>query len=232
MARRPLHQFLIPATRTVPTLTWTAPSPWRARWSTAVILCIALAIFGCGEGLLVVANLGPTPWTVLAQGLTHQWGWPLGSTTLFCSAMVFVAWLPLRQRPGLGSIANMLLIPLFLQIIVDTLATSHTLWCRLLLCLGGIGLIGLGAALYLTCGLGPGPRDGLMTGLHRTTGIHIAFVRLGLEVTVLVSGAALGGTVGIGSFLFALGIGHVLSWWLGLIVRLAHVPIGVANLRP
>jgi uncharacterized membrane protein YczE len=185
---------------------------------------LALAIFGCGEGLLVVANLGPTPWTVLAQGLTHQWHWSLGYTTLFCSAVVFVGWIPLRQRPGIGSVGNMLIIPIFLQLVSDHLHTPHELWLRLLLALAGIGVIGFGAAFYLTCGMGPGPRDGLMTGLHRITGIHIAYVRITLEITVLIIGALLGGTVGLGTFLFALGIGHVLTWWLGLIVRFTATP--------
>jgi uncharacterized membrane protein YczE len=186
------------------------------------VLIVALAAFGCGEGLLVAAKLGPTPWTVLAQGLSHQWHWSLGYTTLFCSAVVFLGWIPLRQRPGIGSLSNMLIIPIFLQLVSDHLHTPHSWWIRLLLALAGIATVGMGAAFYLTCGLGPGPRDGLMTGLHRVTGMHITFVRIALEVTVLIVGVLLGGTVGLGTLLFAVSIGHVLAWWLGLIVRVTE----------
>ena len=216
-----LARLLTPATRAVPTLPWSATSPLSFRPRTLIVLVLGLIACGCGEGLLLAAGLGPTPWTVLAQGLTHQLGWTIGWTTLLCSLLVFGCWIPLRQIPGVGSIANMLIIPLFLQLVSSAVSRPLSFGPQLLLAVAGVVTFGLGGALYITCALGPGPRDGLMTGLQRRTGYHLAYVRLTIEVVVLVTGLALGGQAGLGTLLFALFIGHVLTWWLGLVTRVA-----------
>ena len=216
-----LAQILTPRTRAVPRTAWSADGPWRARWSTLVVLVVALAIFGCGEGLLIQAQMGATPWTVLAQGITHQTSWPIGVTTLLCSGLALIGWIPLRQPLGFGTIANAVVIPLFLQITTTTLSTPDNVGARLGMSLAGIAVMGLGGAGYITCAMGPGPRDGLMTGLQRRLQRPIAYVRLGIEVAVMSLGWLMGGRVGIATALFAFLIGHVLAYYLGGLSRLS-----------
>lgn len=203
----------------IPVTPWRSPSRWKARPSTAIILIIGLWLFGTGEALLVVAELGNGPWTVLAEGLTERTPLTIGSATFAVSVFVLLLWIPLRERPGLGTIANAIVIAVALQVGVWVLPhPSHT-WLRLLFVLVGIAAIGFGSGLYLTTNLGPGPRDGWMTGLHNRYGWPVARVRLGIEVGVLVIGWLLGGTVGLGTVLFALLIGPSVGWGLRLVSR-------------
>ena len=186
-------------------------------------LFIGLAIFGLGEALLIESTIGNSPWSVFAQGLSIRTPLSIGQSTAVISVGVLLLWLPLRERPGFGTIANIAIIALFVQIGVDHIQTVENLiLLQIAYVLIGIALVGAGTALYITCGLGPGPRDGLMTSLHRKTGIRIARVRIAIEVSVLIIGAALGGTVGIGTAMFALFIGNSIATNLNFVARFSN----------
>ena len=218
--------------RTIPVTPWRSASRWRARPPTLGVLILGLALFGTGEALLVVAALGNGPWTVFAQGLTVHTPMSIGLATFVLSVIVLLLWIPLRERPGLGTIANAVIIAVALQIGVQVIPSPSALWLRLLFVIGGIALIGLGSGLYLTTNLGPGPRDGWMTGLHVRFGWPVARVRTGIEVSVVVIGWLLGGTVGLGTVLFALFVGPSVGWGLRLMDRGASAPdAGVPELE-
>lgn len=180
-------------------------------------LVVGLWIFGTGEALLVAAELGNSPWTVFAEGIAVQTPLSVGAATVVTSFGVLLLWVPLRVRPGLGTIANAVVIGVAIDVVLAVLGHPAGLAARVLLVLGGIGLVGLGSGLYLGAALGPGPRDGLMTGLHRRTGLPLALVRGAIEVTALVVGALLGGTVGVGTVAFALLIGPAVAGALRLL---------------
>lgn len=209
--------------RTIPHTSWTAPSRWSLTPVRVLILLFGLTIFGFGEALLIQSTLGNSPWAVLSQGLSRHTPLSLGWSTFFISIVVLLGWIPLRQRPGFGTLANIVVISTALQIGTDLFPIEHhTLWIRFAYVFGGIALIGCGSAFYITCGLGPGPRDGLMTGLHRVTGIRVGRVRLFLEIIVFTVGWAAGGRVGIGTLCFALFIGNSVAIWLGLVRHLEN----------
>jgi uncharacterized membrane protein YczE len=186
---------------------WRAASPWAFHPRMALPLMLGLSLFGLGEGLLVQAQWGATPWTVFAQGVSKHTNWSLGWSTAVISLAVLVAWLPLRERPGLGTIANLIVIAYVLDLVSTNLAVPHADWLKSLYVVSAVVVIGVGSALYLTTGLGPGPRDGLMTSWHRRLGVSVVYIRLTLEVTVLVVGWLMGGTVGVGTAFFAATIG-------------------------
>jgi len=171
--------------------------------------------------MLVDAALGNAPWTVFAQGVSVRTGISIGLATFFTSVVVLLMWIPLRERPGLGTIANAIVIATALQVMIVVLPTPESLGWRLTQVIGGIALVGLGSGLYLTTNLGPGPRDGLMTGIHERTGIAVTPVRLSIEIVVLSIGWLLGGTVGVGTVLFALLIGPSVGYGLRLVGWLA-----------
>ncbi len=210
--------FLRPS-RTVPVTRWRSQSRWRTRPTTFLILITGLWIFGTGEAMLVAADLGVSPWTVFAQGLSVKLPITIGEATFLLSAVVLLLWIPLRERPGLGTISNAILIALSLQVMVTVLPEPSNVIVRVVMMFAGIALIGLGSGLYLTTNLGPGPRDGWMTGIHIKTGWPIAVVRLGIEAVVLVIGWSIGGTVGIGTVAFALLIGPSVGYGLRLVGR-------------
>lgn len=214
--------FLRPS-HTVPVTRWRSASRWRTRPGTFALLILGLWAFGTGEALLVSSTLGNAPWTVLAQGLSSRLPISIGVATFLISVVVLLLWIPLRERPGLGTISNAVVIALALQVMVMVLPTPDSTILRLAFVLGGIAIIGIGSGLYLTTNLGPGPRDGWMTGVHVRTGWPISAVRLGIEVTVVVLGWLLGGTVGIGTVLFALLVGPAVGYGL----RLANAVGGV-----
>lgn len=190
------------------------------------MLIVGLYIFGTGEALMVRGGLGVSPWTVLAQGLSTVLPMTIGVATFLVSAVVLLLWIPLRERPGLGTIANALVIALALQVGVDVLPAPDDLWAQLVFVLLGIGMVGLGSGLYLTTNLGPGPRDGWMTGLHLQTGWPVGRVRLGIEITVLGAGWLLGGTVGLGTVLFAVLVGPAVAQGLAVARTIGSVPGG------
>ena len=216
-----LH-FLKPA-RTIPHTSWMAKNRWNITLKNLPPLFIGLAIFGLGEALLIESTIGNSPWSVFAQGLSIRTPLSIGQSTAVISVGVLLLWLPLRERPGFGTIANIAIIALFVQIGVDHIPTVENLiLLQIAYVLIGIALVGAGTALYITCGLGPGPRDGLMTSLHRKTGIRIARVRIAIEVSVLIIGAALGVTVGIGTAMFALFIGNSIATNLNFVARFSN----------
>ena len=180
---------------------------WRPSPARFARLMIGLVVFGAGEALLVASELGNSPWTVLAEGLAKQTGLGVGSATIAVSVVVLLLWLPLRQAPGLGTVMNALVIGLAIDGTLLLLPGGLPIGVRALLVPLGIALVGVGSGLYLTTRLGPGPRDGLMTGLHRRTGLSLRVVRAGIEISAVTIGFVLGGTVGIGTVAFALAIG-------------------------
>jgi len=194
-------------------------SRWKARPSTLFVLIFGLWLFGTGEALLVVAEMGNGPWTVLAEGVSSRTSLSIGFATFAISLVVLALWIPLRERPGLGTIANAIVIAAALQVGVWFLPHPDPTWLKLLFVFAGVALIGLGSGLYLTTNLGPGPRDGWMTGIHTKFDIPVARVRLAIEITVLVLGFLLGGTVGLGTVIFALLIGPSVGWGLRLMDR-------------
>ena len=191
----------------IPRVPWRAATPWALRPRMVVPLICGLALFGFGEGLLVLSHWGATPWTVLAQGVARHLHLPLGWATFAISATILMAWWPLHERPGFGTLANVVIIALVLDVTASSVSSPATAAGRAVLVAGAVVAIGVGSALYLTTGLGPGPRDGLMTSLHRRWGVSVVYVRVGLEVTVLSVGWLLGGTVGVGTAVFASTIG-------------------------
>ena len=182
-------------------------SRWRAGPATLAKLLVGLWIFGTGEAMLVASELGNSPWVVLSEGIEVQTALSVGVATVVVSFVVLLMWIPLRQRPGLGTVANAIVIGVAIDVSLLWLPELSTLAPRYGLVVGGIALVGLGSGLYLTCFLGPGPRDGLMTGISRRTGLSLRAVRTGIEVAALTGGWLLGGTVGVGTLAFALLVG-------------------------
>ncbi len=208
--------------KTVPWTPWRAQTRWDLSPSRVAILFFGLAIFGLGDSLLIQGGIRNAPWTVFAEGLTYKTGMSIGLATFVISVGVLLLWIPLKERPGFGTLANIVLIATFIEVGTHIFPAQQSLAMGILYDLVGISLVGIGSALYITCGLGPGPRDGAMTGLHYRTGVRVGRVRLGIELTVLVIGFLMGGTVGLGTALFALLIGQSVAISLGVIARLTH----------
>ena len=208
--------------KTVPITPWRANSRWDLSPLRVFILFFGLAIFGLGDSLFIQAGIGNAPWTVFAEGLTYKTGMSIGFATFVISVFVLLLWIPLRERPGFGTLANIVLIASFIEIGTHLFPVANSFAVGILYNFIGISLVGIGSALYITCGLGPGPRDGAMTGLHYRTGVRVGRVRMAIEVTVLVIGFLMGGTVGVGTALFALLIGQSVAISLGILARLTH----------
>jgi len=196
------------------TTTAAVPSRWRASPHRLASLLFGLAVFGAGEGCLVASALGNSPWSVFAQGIAKQTPLSIGAATIATSFALLLLWIPLHQRPGLGTIANAVVIGLAIDATLALLPDHAPLAVRYLEVVGGIGLVGMGSAFYLRAALGPGPRDGLMTGIHRMTGRPVALVRACIEVTALAIGVALGGRFGVGTVAFALAVGPTVAFAL------------------
>jgi uncharacterized membrane protein YczE len=176
-----------------------------------VQLLVGLFLYGIAIAMMVRAGIGVSPWDVLAQGLSIKTGLPFGLITNLVGLVVLLFWIPLRQRPGLGTILNVLLIGPAAQLGLGIIPQQTELWAQVLLFIGGLLLLAVATGLYIGPRMGPGPRDGLMTGLHGRTGWPIWGVRTGIEVTVLIVGWLLGGNVGVGTLAFALLIGPLCS---------------------
>jgi uncharacterized membrane protein YczE len=206
--------------KTVPITPWRAEHRWDLSLTRIAILFVGLAIFGLGDSLLIQGGVGNAPWTVFAQGLSLKTDWPIGVSTAVISIFVLLIWIPLKEKPGFGTLSNIALIATFIEVGTKIFPLQHSFISGVIFDLTGIALVGIGSTLYITCGLGPGPRDGAMTGIHRVTGVRVGRVRLGIEITVLLIGWAMGGTVGIGTALFALLIGQSIAISLGVAARL------------
>lgn len=215
-----IAHFLKPA-RTIPRTPWTASNRWSLSASRVGILFSALTVFGLGDALLIQSHIGNAPWSVLAQGVSRHTPLSIGESTFLISAVVLLLWFPLREKPGFGTISNLVIIAAAIQLGLYVFPAQRTNFLlQLFFVLAGIALVGVGSAFYITCGLGPGPRDGLMTALHKRSGIRIGRVRLGIELSALVIGALLGGRLGLGTALFALLIGNSIALSLNLVHKL------------
>ncbi len=208
--------------KTVPITPWRAKSRWDLSPLRVSILFFGLAIFGLGDSLFIQAGIGNAPWTVFAEGLTYKTGMSIGFATFFISVFVLLLWIPLKERPGFGTLSNIVLIATFIELGTHIFPEANSFAVGIIYNFIGISLVGIGSALYITCGLGPGPRDGAMTGLHYRTGVRVGRVRMAIEVTVLAIGFLMGGTVGVGTALFALFIGQSVAISLGILARLTH----------
>ena len=171
------------------------------------MLAIGLLLFGLGEALLVASGAGVSPWTVFAQGFTKVTDWSLGFSTFIISFFVLLLWIPLREKPGVGTVLNIIIISLTLDLVAPYLPVFDNPVLKIAEAALGVVITGIGGGIYLIANLGPGPRDGLMTGLQRKTGFPLATIRSIIEFSVVIVGWALGGVVGLGTLLFAFGIG-------------------------
>ncbi len=216
-----LMEFLRPA-KNVPTTWWSADDPWtlKPRFSTMILLIIGLIVFGAGDAVLIAAGIGNTPWTVLAEGIAINLGWTIGKATFLVSVLVLLFWIPLREKPGIGTILNAILIAATIEVLLPILPTPDLLSMQLAQVIAGVVMIGIGSGLYLTANLGPGPRDGTMTGLTKVTGVSIGRVRGVIEISVLLIGWMLGGTFWIGTIIFAILIGPCVAICLNMAGRL------------
>lgn len=216
--------FLKPS-KTIPITPWRAESTWsigvgKLHLQRLSILIFGLTIFGIGDAFLIITNLGNSPWTVLAEGISLNTPLNIGAATFLISTLVLLFWIPLKQKPGLGTIANIVIIAVAIEIGLFIIPEVSNIFAKIFYILFGISIVGIGSALYITCGLGTGPRDGLMTGLHYRTGVRVGRVRLVLEIMALSAGFLLGGTLGVGTALFALLIGQSVAISLGVVSRI------------
>jgi uncharacterized membrane protein YczE len=214
-------EWLRPAL-TVPRTSWSSgESNWKTTPKSFFVLVLGLWLFGTGEAAFIAANIGVSPWVVFAEGISLNTGWSIGQSTFVISCSVLAFWIPLKSKPGLGTIMNIIVIALALDVMAPLYPHPDQLGLQIALDLFGIILVGIGSALYITSNLGPGPRDGLMTGLHYQSGIRIGRVRMMIEIAVLIVGWRLGGTVGVGTVLFAGLIGQSIALSMGVVSRLA-----------
>ncbi|MFB6791078.1 YitT family protein [Streptomyces olivaceus] len=173
-----------------------------------------LVLYGASSALLVRSGLGLEPWNVLHQGIAEHTGVSMGVVLTATGAAVLLLWIPLRQRPGLGTVSNVLVIGAAMDATLGVVPDAHGWTPRIAMMVGGIVLNGAATGLYIAARFGPGPRDGLMTGLNRHTGLSVRLVRTAVEITVVVTGFALGGTVGVGTLLYAVAIGPLAQVFL------------------
>ena len=210
--------------KNIPKVSWSSDKPLnlKPKFLTFLYLCLGLSLFGLGEGLLIISFTGASPWSVLAQGISLNIDLSIGTITLFISMIVLILWLPLDQKPGIGTILNALIIAVMIDISIKFIPTPEDYISQLLLAIVAVLTVGLGGGIYLVANLGAGPRDGLMVGLQKKTNLPIAAVRAFLEITVVSIGWYLGGTVGVGTLLFAFGIGPAVALGLYLVDKIFH----------
>ena len=217
MSKQDILQLFRPAHK-VPQTIWSSDRPLnvRPKLSTILALVSGLWIFGTGEAILIDAGIGVSPWTVLAQGISKQVDLTVGMATFVVSFLVLFLWIPLRETPGIGTILNAILIAMSIDVMRPFIPDQTDIVPQIIQASIGIILVGVGSALYLTANLGPGPRDGWMTGVQKKTNWPIGRVRVGIEIIVLSIGVALGGIFGLGTVMFAIGIGPAISMFLGI----------------
>ena len=203
----------------IPNLIWSSNHElnFKPKFITIFYLLFGLTLFGIGETLLVTANIGVSPWFVLHQGLSFKTGYSIGATTFIVSIFVLFLWIPLRQKPGIGTIMNAIVISIVLDYSLPYLPRPSNIFFQITQVIFGIFIIGIGSGFYLIANLGPGPRDGLMTGLQRKTNFSITLIRTFLEISAVGIGFYLGGILGLGTILYALGIGFSVSFGLFIV---------------
>ena len=206
----------------VPKVYWSSEKPYnfKPKFLTLFFCCFGLMLFGLGEGLLIVSFTGASPWSVLAQGISLNVNLTIGTITLLISIAVLILWIPLGQKLGMATILNALIIALMIDLCIKFVPTPSNYFNQLILGIISVMIVGIGGGIYLVANLGAGPRDGLMVGLQKKTNLPIALVRGTIEITVVSIGWYLGGTVGVGTLLFAFGIGPCVALGLYLVNKI------------
>ncbi len=206
----------------IPKTNWSSKYPFnfKPKFSTFFFLCFGLTLFGLGEGLLIVSLSGASPWSVLAQGISLNVNYSIGIITFIISIVVLMMWIPLKQKPGMGTILNALIIAAMIDLCINFVPSPESFISQIILAITAVLTVGLGGGIYLVANLGPGPRDGLMIGLQKVSNLPIATVRAFIEISVVSVGWYLGGTVGIGTLLFAFGIGPAVALGLYLVNKI------------
>tara|TARA_B100000745_G_scaffold93528_1_gene58985 strand:- start:185 stop:847 length:663 start_codon:yes stop_codon:yes gene_type:complete len=197
----------------IPKTSWSSKKPlnFKPKIKTLLFLIFGLFLFGLGETLLLASGGGVSPWTVLAEGISIYSSYSIGFCTFIISVSVLLLWIPLKQKPGIGTLLNALIIALVFDYTLPYLPNPTDYEFKILQIIIGVLIVGLGSGFYLIANLGPGPRDGLMTGVQKVTGKPIALVRSTIEIIVVFFGWLLGGTAGLGTIIFALGIGPAVA---------------------
>jgi len=205
--------------KNIPIVSWSSDKSlnFKPKLSTSFFLIFGLVIFGLGEGLLILSTTGNSPWSVLAEGISNTTSLSIGAATFFISVSVLFLWIFIKQKPGLGTIFNIIIIAGMIDITLSFFDAPSSIWMKYFLAFFSVLLVGLGSGIYLIANLGPGPRDGLMTGLTKLTNLPIALVRAFLEISAVLAGWYLGGTVGVGTLIFAFGIGPCVALGLFLV---------------
>ena len=199
--------------KSVPKASWSSEKPLNFSPSpiTVLILCFGLTLFGLGESLIITAGAGMSPWTVLAEGLSISTNLSIGTLTFLISLAVLLLWIPIKQMPGIGTLFNVIIIAAVIEWSLPFLPHPEHCGLKILQAFIGTLLVGFASGIYLIANLGPGPRDGLMTGFQRITGFPIAWVRASIEIVVVTIGWTLGGSIGLATIIFAFGIGPAVS---------------------
>lgn len=205
--------------KNIPIVSWSSDKSlnFKPKLSTSFFLIFGLVIFGLGEGLLILSTTGNSPWSVLAEGISNTTSLSIGTATFFISVSVLFLWIFIKQKPGLGTIFNIIIIAGMIDITLSFFDAPSSIWMKYFLAFFSVLLVGLGSGIYLVANLGPGPRDGLMTGMTKLTNLPIALVRAFLEISAVLAGWYLGGTVGAGTLIFAFGIGPCVALGLFLV---------------
>ena len=197
----------------IPKNYWSSKKPLNLKPKALTIfyLILGLTIFGLGEGLLIVSYSGASPWSVLAQGISLNINLSIGVVTFIVSVCTLSLWFFLKQKPGIGTLFNIIIIAAMIDLTIYYFVTPETYFGKITMAVSAVLLVGIGSGFYLIANLGPGPRDGLMTGLTKKTQLPIALIRATLEISAVISGWYLGGTVGLGTIIFAFGIGPAVA---------------------
>ncbi len=208
--------------KNIPKVYWSSDKSFnfKPKFSTSFFLIFGLIIFGFGEGLLILSTKGNSPWSVLAEGISKNSKLSIGAATFLISVSVLFLWIFLRQKPGLGTIFNIIIISGIIDVTLYFFDPPSSNIIKYLLAIFSVILVGIGSGIYLVANLGPGPRDGLMTGLTKVTNLPIALVRAFLEISVVIAGWYLGGTVGVGTLIFAFGIGPCVAFGLFIVNKI------------
>jgi uncharacterized membrane protein YczE len=205
----------------IPRLSWSSKSPRNLKpsFKTLFLLCFGLTICGLGEGLLLISTIGASPWNVLHQGLALNLGLSVGTWAFLIGLVVLSLWFFLDEKIGMGTIINFIIVAIMIDLTVFIFEEPEIWINQFLLCVISVLMVGMGSGIYLIARLGPGPRDGLMTGLQKKTGFSIALIRGAIEIIVVSCGWLLGGTVGVGTVLYAVGIGPAVAFGLSIIKK-------------
>ena len=206
----------------IPIKSWSSNSPlnFKPKIQTLFFLSVGLICFGLGEALILISSTGNSPWLVFSEGISIKTGLSVGTATFLISLFVLILWIFLKQKPGIGTFLNVFIIAIVIDLTSFYFDPPSSIYSKYLLTIFSVLLVGIGSGIYLVANLGPGPRDGLMTGFTRISGYPISFIRASIEITVVIIGWYLGGTVGLGTLIFAFGIGPAVALGLSIVKKL------------